>query len=208
MILLACATANELQFWTPRHGVEVLVTGIGPVDAASRVAHALGQLRYKLVVSAGIGGALGDAAAVGEGVVVTDETYDLRLEGGAPIPLPEGMHVAETAAADTALCAQLQSRGLRGVRGITAATVTSTDASAAALASRGFGVETMEGFAVLRAAELAGVPAVELRGISNRAGDRARSGWSFARGVEGLDRAVRQLFDLMDAAHVPPKSPV
>jgi futalosine hydrolase len=55
----------------------------------------------------------------------------------------------------------------------------------------------MEGFAVLRAAERAGVPAIELRGISNRVGARERSGWDFEAGIGGLRRITTALFDLV-----------
>jgi nucleoside phosphorylase len=54
----------------------------------------------------------------------------------------------------------------------------------------------MEGFAVLRAAERAGVPAIELRGISNRCGNRETSGWDFAAGATGLRRVLDALFQL------------
>jgi nucleoside phosphorylase len=54
----------------------------------------------------------------------------------------------------------------------------------------------MEGFAALRAAEIAGVRAVELRGISNRCGDRSRSDWNFAAGIAGLKRIVDAFFEL------------
>jgi nucleoside phosphorylase len=40
-------------------------------------------------------------------------------------------------------------------------------------------VEAMEGFAVLRAAELAGVPAVEARVVSNELGEPDRALWRF-----------------------------
>ncbi len=41
MILLVCAVAQEIEWLGPRAGVETLVAGIGPVDAAARVARAL-----------------------------------------------------------------------------------------------------------------------------------------------------------------------
>jgi futalosine hydrolase len=48
----------------------------------------------------------------------------------------------------------------------------------------------MEGFAVLRAAAAAGVAAVELRGISNIVGDRARGQWDFRAGSAAAVRAL------------------
>jgi nucleoside phosphorylase len=48
----------------------------------------------------------------------------------------------------------------------------------------------MEGFAVLRAAELAGVPALELRAISNDADDPDRSLWRTDEAFAALQDAV------------------
>jgi nucleoside phosphorylase len=56
--------------------------------------------------------------------------------------------------------------------------------------STGVDVEAMEGFAVLRAAELAGVPAVEARVISNEIDEPDRTRWR-------LDDAIATLTDLL-----------
>jgi futalosine hydrolase len=52
----------------------------------------------------------------------------------------------------------------------------------------------MEGFAVLRACELAGVPAAEVRVVSNAVGEPDRALWlfedAFARLAESLPRLV------------------
>jgi hypothetical protein len=66
--------------------------------------------------------------------------------------------------------------------------------------SSGCEVEAMEGYAVLRAAALAGVPAVEVRVVSNAVGERDRARWRVEEAkrllaeslpvlVEGLARA-------------------
>ena len=47
-------------------------------------------------------------------------------------------------------------------------------------------VEAMEGFGVLRAAALAGVPAVEVRAISNEIGEPDRTRWQIAEAIEAL----------------------
>jgi hypothetical protein len=51
-------------------------------------------------------------------------------------------------------------------------------------------VEAMEGFGVLRAAALAGVPAVELRAVSNLVGEADRSRWRFEDAFAVLAEAV------------------
>lgn len=197
MILIACAVGKELAFLRPLPHVELLVTGVGPVEAAAAVSRALAQSSYDLVISAGIAGALEGAAAIGEGVVVADEILELDLETAAPIALPDGARVVDRAASDIELVDRLVERGFRSVRGITVPRVTATDGTAARLAALGVGVESMEGFAVLRSAEIAGVPAVEVRGISNYVCERSRSQWDFAAGAAGAQKVLETLLSLV-----------
>lgn len=196
MILVTCAVGKELAFLRPQPHVELLVTGVGPVEAAAAVSRALAQSTYDLVVSAGIGGAFEGMAEIGEGVVVADEMLELDLETGAPIALPDGAAVVNRATSDLTLVDRLVELGYRAVRGITVHRVTATDGSAARLAAFGVGIETMEGFAVLRAAEIAGVPAVEVRGISNIVCDRKNSRWDFAAGAQGVQQILTALLSL------------
>ncbi len=51
-------------------------------------------------------------------------------------------------------------------------------------------VEAMEGFGVLRAAALAGVPALELRAVSNEVGEADRTAWRIGDALRSLDHAV------------------
>ncbi|HTX56078.1 MAG TPA: futalosine hydrolase [Candidatus Acidoferrales bacterium] len=197
MILLVCAVAQELNWLGPRAGVEALVGGIGPVDAASRVSRALAASKYDMVVNAGIAGAFEGVAHVGDGVVVGEELYELQQENGAPLALPPGNIVADRVPCDSQLIEAITALGFPLVRGITVSQVTTTDATAQRLRARGAEIESMEGFAVLRAAQLAGVPAIEVRGISNMVGDRAKSGWDFDAGIAGLKRVLNASLDLL-----------
>jgi futalosine hydrolase len=200
VILLACAVSKELEFWRERDGVERLVMGLGPVEAASSVAEALSRQTYELVVNAGIAGTFDGAARIGDGIVVGEERIELNLENGEAIGLPRGERVVESALSESSLVAALGAKGFPMMRGITVSRVTSTAETARRLAeSYGAQVESMEGFAVLRAAQRAGVAAIEVRGISNRCGARERSGWDFAAGVTGLERVTRALFDILAA---------
>jgi futalosine hydrolase len=60
-------------------------------------------------------------------------------------------------------------------------------------------VEGMEGFGVLRACELAGVPAVEVRAVSNEIGEGDRARWQIARGIDTLRDALPQLLAALRA---------
>jgi futalosine hydrolase len=199
VILLACAVEAELTFWHPRAGVETLVTGVGPIEAACAIAAALAARPYRLVVNAGLGGAFDGAAQIGDGVVVGEDTMEIALEDGTPLNLPRGERTVEKARSEPSLVADLRAKGFPVLRGITVARVTSTETTARRLAtSIGAQVESMEGFAALRAAERATIAAIEVRGISNRCGARGSSGWDFAAGIAGLRRVTDALFELCD----------
>lgn len=197
MILLVCAVVQELDWLGPRAGVETLVGGIGPVDAAARVARALYAQKYDMVINAGIAGAFPGVAHVGDGVVVGEELYEIQQESGAPLTLPPGNLVADRVPADSQLIEAITALGFPLVRGITVSAVTATEATATRLRGRGAEIESMEGFAVLRAAQLAGVPAIEVRGISNIVGERAKSEWNFDAGISGLRRVLNATLDLL-----------
>jgi futalosine hydrolase len=199
MILLATAVEDEVGFWKPRAEVRVLVTGVGPVEASAAVAAALAQQPYELVVNAGVAGTFDGAAQIGDGVVVAEDAMELNLEGGAELVLPQGATLVSSAYSDAELVSSLRDAGFPALRGITVSCVTCSEATARRLSERGAQIESMEGFAVLRAAERAGVPAIELRGISNRCGKREDSGWDFAAGVAGLERISDALFQLRAA---------
>ena len=83
-------------------------------------------------------------------------------------------------------------------RGVTSATVTTTDERALVLAHRfRADVESMEGFAVLRAAQVARIPAIEIRGVSNIVGNRANNGWNFDAGAEAAVATTDALIDVL-----------
>ncbi len=197
MILLTCAVAAELEFVRPGDGIATLVTGVGPVEAACAIAAALCAHRYQLVVSAGLAGSFDGSLAIGDGVIVAEDTMEIGLEDGAPMQLPNNEPLVETVYSDEALVKRLATKGFPSVRGLTVSRVTSTDETARRLAlERGVQVESMEGFAGMRAAQRVGVRAIQLRGISNRCGPRASSGWNFAAGRAGLQHVVSALLDM------------
>lgn len=207
MILVVCAVARELATFAPRTGVEVFACGVGPVEAAAATARKLASGAYACAINAGIAGVFRGRGGVGDAfVVVTESLAGLGIEGGIALTLPDGVTLVTEERADHALAARIReslavSDGaphIRIGRGLTVAEVTSTDATAAKHAARyGADVESMEGFAVLRAAALAGVPALELRGISNIVGDRTRAEWNFGRGARAAVRALDAALDAL-----------
>jgi futalosine hydrolase len=201
VILVVCAVRAELRGFAPRDGVDVVACGVGPVEAAAGTARALALGGYDTVVNAGIGGAFRGRARIGDAVLVAEERFtDLGLEDGGPLVLPGGERLVDRAHASDDLLARCVGLPYRVATGVTVARVTTTDATARRLAlDSDADVESMEGFAVLRACERAGVPAIEVRGISNYVGDRATSGWDFAAGSRAATLALAALLDRLGA---------
>ena len=160
-ILVVAATARELA---APDGWRALRCGVGPVEAAASTAAALAAHRPAAVLHVGVaGGRRQRALAAGAIVVGTEARYcDL------PASLP-----AEWAPRTVEASPRLVAAVRRVVPDVVALAI---GTSARVGGTTSCDVEAMEGFGVLRAAQLAGVPAVEVRVISNEIeeGDRAR----------------------------------
>ena len=171
-VLVVAATPREL---TRVEGARTLVCGIGPVEAAAATARALAQEPPSAVLHVGIAGAHGL------------EPPTLVLGTEAVYCDADGPLVPARVLPDPALLAHLRAA-------FPEAQLRPIGTSARVGGSHGVDVEAMEGFAVLRACALAGVPAVEIRVVSNEIGEPDRSLWrfdeAFARLAETLPRLV------------------
>jgi hypothetical protein len=128
----------------------------------------------------GIAGAHGLEAL---GIVLGSEAvYCDVLDPGSALPR------VERAYPDAALLARLRD-------GLPDAHVLPIGTSGRVGGSTGCDVEAMEGFGVLRACELAGVPAVELRVVSNAPGESDRAQWR-------IDEALAVLAETLDRLDV------
>jgi futalosine hydrolase len=157
------------------------VCGIGPIEAAASVARQLYSRAPRAVLHVGVAG--GRRLTPGSLVVGTESIYaDLSAE----IP------VVTRTVPDASLVATAQAALPEAISLpiATKAAVTGPDDP-----EHQFRVEAMEGFAVLRACELAGVPAVEIRAICNEIGEGDRELWMIRRGLEVLNGAIPRLLE-------------
>jgi futalosine hydrolase len=173
-VLVVAATERELALLA---GADTFCCGIGPVEAALQTARAIEERRPEAVIHVGIAGSRTlppPALVLGSEAVycdVIDPSSTLpRVERVRPdAALHERVHAAlpEAHILPIATCGKVGG-------------------------GTGFDVEAMEGFGVLRACELAGVPAVELRAISNSPDESDRANWrwddAYAAYVDALQR--------------------
>ena len=175
MLLVVAATERELR---GAGDAATLACGIGPVEAALVTARALAERRPDAVLHVGIAGALGiEPPAL---VIGSESVYCDVIDPAFTMP-----HV-ERVAPDAGLLAAARA-ALPGAHVLPIAT------SAQVGGGAGYEVEAMEGFGVLRAAARAGVPAVELRAISNAVDEPDRSRWRFDDALDALATAVERL---------------
>ena len=176
MILVVAATELELA------GIEraaTLVCGIGPVEAAAVTARGLAESRPEALIHVGIAGA---RRLEPPAIVLGSEAVYCDIVGDADAVLPR----IERSFPDSDLLATAR-------RALPEAHVLPIGTCARVGGGTGCDVEGMEGFGVLRAAELAGVPAVELRCVSNLVDERDRALWRFDDAFAALAGAVRRL---------------
>ena len=176
-VLLVAATERELG------GLDGLVCGVGPVEAAAAAARALTLRPFDAVLHVGVAGGRGLAP---RSLVIGAESVYCDLAAAIP--------VVARVAADTRLV-----EAARSV--VPDAPILAIGTSAAVGGARhDIAVEAMEGFGVLRAAALAGVPAIEVRTISNEVGEDDRSRWDVPGAVAALHAVLPRLLAAIDGA--------
>jgi nucleoside phosphorylase len=162
-ILVVAATPHELATdgdWTS------LVCGVGPVEAAISTARAIAESSPTLILHVGIAGARRSRRLPHGAVVIGSEARYCDL-GVSPdwapgtVPAPPPLLVALRHALPHAAVLPIGTSGRVG-------------------GSAECDVEAMEGFAVLRAAALAGIPAIEVRTIANEIEETDRARWNIA----------------------------
>ncbi|MFE6050866.1 futalosine hydrolase [Kitasatospora sp. NPDC056446] len=184
--------------------VDVLAAGVGPAASAAAASAALAAHPYALAVSAGIAGGFAPHAPVGATVVA-----DAIVAADLGAETPEGFadvtelgfgtvrHTPPPAAVALVVGALAGPDGPGAVTGpvLTVSTVTGSAERAALLAARhpGAAAEAMEGFGVAEAAARYGVPALELRTVSNPVGPRDRAAWRIGEALAALERAFAAL---------------
>ena len=180
---MVAATARELA---PADGWRILECGVGPVEAAARTAAAINAVRPSAILHVGIAGARRAAALAPASFVIGSEARYSDLSVG-----PEWAPATVSASATLLAAAQ---------RVLPHAAVMPIGTSARIGGTNDTLVEAMEGFAVLRAAQLAGVPALEVRCISNDIEETDRARWHFAAAFGAITSATPALVRAIAAA--------
>ncbi len=204
MILIVVATQLEAERLPALSKARVIVSGIGAVNAALATQAAILEAKPRLALSVGIAGAYPwGGAGIGEVVVSSAMMYaGLGAEDGQEfLDLHQlGFPLTNTPLYN-ALPAASSGRAFSEVTGarfgeiLTLETVTGSQRSLERIGRRypEAVAEAMEGAGVAHAAALHGVPALEIRGISNTVeAYRNRDAWRIGAALTGLHRALER----------------
>ncbi len=173
------------------------LAGVGPMSAAANTATMLANSDFSLVINMGIAGGFPESASIGDVVIALKMVAaDLGAEsenGFKPIEelgFGKSVYTVTPDLVDK-VNAAIQIDSLISVHTktiLTLSTVTGTTKSLEELQQRfpEAGAEAMEGFGVATAAELKGVPCMEIRSISNLIGPRDREAWRIKDALESL----------------------
>jgi futalosine hydrolase len=214
-ILLLSATQLEIQpvltaleptgYRRNGHAIFTVISGVGQVAACCALTEMLCRQRPDAVIQAGIAGVFNSLHGLGAVVQVQQDCFgDLGIEEGGRFhtlfdkglaqhnerPYTDGWLVN-----DSALLHHLP---LPKVKAVTVNKVSDSPAQARQLWD-GFApaIESMEGAALHYACLLAGVPFLQLRGISNAVGERDKSRWETDKAIRNLNDTVLQLVDMI-----------
>lgn len=198
------------------HLVSLLVCGVGKVNAALATEALLSIRHPQVVVLFGCGGAYPNSGLqVGDLAIATEEIYGdegVQTPNGfldmQQLGLPLGMYQGRPLFNQTPLVTpmlnevramlkpSLHAKGQSLATGpfVTVSCGSGTDQLASDIAARTNGIcENMEGAAVAQVCLQHKVPLLELRGISNRAGNRNPDEWDIPKATDIAQQAVNEL---------------
>lgn len=216
-LLLTAATDFELRAFTEAGGggrrIQTLRTGIGPTETAFALTDALHRQAgaVSAVVNFGIAGAFPDSGAGLLDICLAEE----EVLGDLGICLPErierfaeqGLAVRDRFVIDAGLRAAaaqvLTQAGLPCRSGVfvTVSSASGTAARALQIGGQYQGLcENMEGAAAARVCEAFGLPCLELRCVSNMAGERDKRRWRLREACLRAGQATAAVTDFLLAA--------
>lgn len=209
-ILITAATAAELTSFSNLHDphqdipCETLVTGVGLLATSLSLCKHLQQKKPSLVIQVGIAGTFNDALLMGDAVVVASDAigdmgvmengtfktvFEMGLTNPDHFPYKGGRLINPHAAL-------IQQTGLKTVHGISVNEIsTSNDRIRFYREQLGAETESMEGAALHMVCLENNIPFVQIRGISNRVGERDKSKWKIPEAIGSVNNAVKHLIN-------------
>lgn len=174
--------------------VDVLITGAGMVATSYALAKRINNTNYDLFLNVGIAGAFHKETALGTIFRVSDDLFsELGAEDGAHfLSLKEmgfgEVQFQERLPRDATVSLEKLLQHLPKARGITVNTVHGNESSIQSIQDQfSPDLESMEGAAVFYVASQEGIPALQIRSISNLVEKRNKENWNIPLAINTLN---------------------
>ena len=201
-ILIVAATEAEIAPFRQRNPRQTcLITGVGSAITAYQLTETLLSHQFKAAIQVGVAGTLNDSLALGEVVQVMEDQFtdlgsweqgtfqtlhQLNLASDQAFPFVNGRIVNDSSLVD---CINLPK-----VIGSTVNILTDDVGLLDACHRRVHAdVESMEGAAFHYVCRKQHIPFLQIRGISNRVGDRQKNNWKLAEAINNSSMVLEQL---------------
>ncbi|HEU4472943.1 MAG TPA: futalosine hydrolase [Flavisolibacter sp.] len=207
MSLLVCAatdfeilpTLDMLRQQQPA-GVDVLITGIGLTAATYSLTRSILQARPSLILQAGIAGSLDPLLPLGKVVAVRAETIgDLGVQEDGSFRSLSGLgllHPNDPPWQEGKLFnpfVEAAGTGLHPVDAVSVNEISTNSERIEIYRALGASVESMEGAALHYVALKENLRFLQIRSISNYAGERDKKKWAMAEAITSLNTALQEL---------------
>jgi len=188
------ATGSSQQ--SPR----LLITGVGMTATAFALGMHLATNHYDLAINLGIAGSFDRNIPLGEVVEVVQDTFtELGAEDDERFLTLEALGFGRTTfKTEARLANYYPNHGFWQVTAATVNTVHGANDSIERLHRRATPqLESMEGAAFFYACEQAGVPALQIRAVSNYVEKRNRDAWKIGLSVKNLNTFAAELLNVL-----------
>lgn len=202
-ILIVSATKMEIQPFLDVHpDAEILITGVGMPSTIYQLMMACFKKKYSAIIQVGLGGTFGDELKLGEAVTVERDcfadigiwenekiisVFDMGLCDPELPPFENGwlinrnLHQIETTAPQ--------------VKAVTVNLLTDNPVYIEQMKLKyGAKVESMEGAALHFICLQNEIPFLQIRGISNRIGERDKSKWKIEEAVRASNDLLSEIY--------------
>jgi len=210
-ILIVSATSEELDpfkqqltfsdsaFYHKDHELEFLISGVGMVSTAYNLGKLLSLSEdFDLGINIGVAGSLNRSFDIGEVVnVKRDSIFEIGAEDGRDFISADKIGLADREdivleSNKTINCSALND--LKTANGVTVNKVHGNKDTIDLLRkNNSFDIETMEGAAFFYSCKKAGLPAIQLRAISNYVEERNKNNWNLDLAINNLASTTMKL---------------
>jgi futalosine hydrolase len=202
-ILIIAATKMEIQpFWDSHPDAETLITGVGAAVTVFQLMNRIEKNNYNTIIQVGLAGTFNDSILLGESVLVERDCFadlavwennkiisvnDLGFTNPNDFPYENGWLVNHQISNTTATG--------KKVKGITVNLLTDDLNYINEMKHKyNADIESMEGAALHYVCLQKNIPFLQIRGISNKVGERDKSKWNFKEAIQTSNLLLSEIY--------------